>query len=109
VLKDASAAIYGVRAGNGVVVVTTKRGRRETKPTVNIDSYYGVQNWSRFPSVVNDSYQWYLNKAAGEITEFGRTDITQEELDKYRAGTEYGYQSFNWKDFIIKKNAPLYS
>ena len=43
VLKDASAsAIYGVRAANGVVLVTTKKGKTE-KPVINFDSYYGIQ------------------------------------------------------------------
>ncbi|WP_448636232.1 TonB-dependent receptor plug domain-containing protein [Pedobacter panaciterrae] len=39
VLKDASAAVYGVRAANGVVVVTTKRGSRGEKNVINIDTY----------------------------------------------------------------------
>ena len=43
VLKDASAAIYGVRAANGVVVVTTKRGKLGTKNTINVDAYTGWQ------------------------------------------------------------------
>lgn len=44
VLKDASAsAIYGARAGNGVVIITTKRGK-EGKPRLTFDSYYGIQH-----------------------------------------------------------------
>ena len=107
VLKDASAAVYGVRAANGVVVVTTKKGRKGVKNTVNINAYVGWQNWSRFPETVNDSYQWMLGKAEAEVNQYGSTGITPEELEKYRIGEERGYQSFNWKDFIIKKNAPL--
>ena len=109
VLKDASAAIYGVRAANGVVVVTTKRGRKNTKNVVNINSYYGGQNWSRFPKTVNDSYVYMSKKAEADLNEFGETQITNEELEKYRLGTEAGYKSFDWKNFIIKKDAPLYS
>lgn len=41
VLKDASAALYGVRAANGVVVVTTKKGVRNSKNTVSVNAYYG--------------------------------------------------------------------
>ena len=45
VLKDASAgAIYGNRAGNGVVIITTKSGKRNQKATFSLSSYYGVQN-----------------------------------------------------------------
>src|SRR5690606_19263776 len=49
ILKDASAAIYGVRAANGVVVVTTKRGKLNTKNTINLTANYGFQDLSRFP------------------------------------------------------------
>ena len=49
VLKDASAAIYGVRAANGVVVVTTKKGKRGDNNEFNINSYYGWQSMFRFP------------------------------------------------------------
>jgi TonB-linked SusC/RagA family outer membrane protein len=45
VLKDASAgAIYGNRAGNGVIIITTKSGAKGKKLTFNLSSYYGVQN-----------------------------------------------------------------
>ncbi|WP_247679999.1 SusC/RagA family TonB-linked outer membrane protein [Chitinophaga polysaccharea] len=108
VLKDASAAIYGVRAANGVVVVTTKRGKAGSN-TINVDAYTGWQNWSRFPKTVN-AYEWMLAKADAEMNaENPHTDITQAELDKWKAGTEKGYRSFDWYDFIIKKNAPQYS
>ena len=69
----------------------------------------GWQNWSRFPETVNDSYEWMLGKAEAEVNQFGSTGITPEELEKYRIGEERGYQSFNWKDFIVKGNAPLTS
>ncbi len=46
VLKDASAAaIYGSRAANGVILITTKKGTTE-KPTIRISTYYGVSDWS---------------------------------------------------------------
>src|SRR5680860_1052095 len=109
VLKDASAAIYGGRVGNGVVVVTTKRGKKNTKNVIDVNGYYGWQNWSRFPETVNDSYLYMSKKAEADLNEFGETAVTPEELEKYRLGTEAGYRSFNWKDFIIKKNAPLYN
>lgn len=76
VLKDASAAIYGVRAANGVVVVTTKRGKMGAGNTINVDAYTGWQNWSRFPKTVN-AYEWMLGKADAEMNdENPHTDIT---------------------------------
>ncbi|UOQ82620.1 SusC/RagA family TonB-linked outer membrane protein [Hymenobacter sp. 5414T-23] len=53
VLKDgAAAAIYGVRAANGVVVVTTKRGK-SGKPQVGLNAYYGVQQLRKKLDVLN--------------------------------------------------------
>jgi TonB-linked SusC/RagA family outer membrane protein len=49
-LKDASAAIYGARAANGVVLVTTKRGKKG-KPKVRISSSYGVQDFTKIPEM----------------------------------------------------------
>lgn len=107
VLKDASAAIYGVRAANGVVVVTTKKGKVGGKNTVNVDAYAGMQNWTRFAEVLNNSYTYMNMRAEGELNGTARsTAITPAELEKYKAGTETGYKSFDWRDFIIQKNAP---
>ncbi|HYH56229.1 MAG TPA: TonB-dependent receptor plug domain-containing protein, partial [Anseongella sp.] len=85
VLKDASAAIYGVRAANGVVVVTTKRGRTGNRNSINVSSYYGWQNWSRFPETVN-AYEWMVGKADAEVNVSGNTAHTPEELALWREG-----------------------
>ena len=106
ILKDASAAIYGVRAANGVVVVTTKRGKLNDKSKVNLDVYTGAQNWTRFPQVVKSSYDYMRYRAEAEVNTSGSTGITQAELDKYKIGTDPAYRSFDWTDFVIKKNAP---
>lgn len=105
VLKDASASVYGSRAANGVIIVTTKRGKAGSGNSVNVDAYYGWQNWSRFPETVN-AYEWMLGKADAEMNQFGRTEITPAELERWRAGTERGYQSFDWYDFIVQPNSP---
>ena len=114
VLKDASAAIYGVRAANGVVVVTTKKGATG-RNTINVDAYAGWQNWYRFPKVVNNSYDYMSYRADAEVNSRinepdpnKRTGITQAELDKYKQGESAGaaYRSFNWHDYVLRKNAP---
>lgn len=109
VLKDASAAVYGVRAANGVVVVTTKKGKLGARNTFNVDAYAGLQNWTSFPEVLTNSYDYMRYRAEAEINRYGSTNITDEELAKYKAGTERGYQSFDWRNFILKNNAPVYS
>lgn len=105
ILKDASAAIYGVRAANGVVLVTTKSGKRGEENSINVNAYMGWQNWTRFPETVN-AYKWMRGRADAEVNQTGSTSITPEELAKYKEGTERGYRSFDWYDFIIKPNAP---
>lgn len=107
VLKDASAAIYGVRAANGVVVVTTKKGATG-RNSVNIDAYTGWQSWFRFADVVRNSYDYMSYRADAEINRFGSTSITQAELDKYKQGAAAGpaYRSFDWRNYILDKPAP---
>jgi TonB-dependent SusC/RagA subfamily outer membrane receptor len=65
VLKDASAAaIYGSRASNGVVIITTKQGRASGSPQVQITAYTGAQraDYSTFPQLANanEFAQWHL-------------------------------------------------
>jgi TonB-linked SusC/RagA family outer membrane protein len=103
VLKDGSAAIYGVRAANGVIVVTTKKGSGDTR--INIDANLGFQNFYRFPKVLNNSYDYMRYLAEAQVNSNGSTTITPAELEKYKAGTEVGYKSFDWRDYIIDQNA----
>ena len=53
VLKDGSAAIYGARASNGVIVVTTKKGTYNQANTLTVDASYGVANVTRVPDMLN--------------------------------------------------------
>jgi TonB-dependent starch-binding outer membrane protein SusC len=66
VLKDAAlSAIYGVKGGNGVIVVKTKSGKRNTKTTFSFDSYYGTQEVTKTIDVLNASqYVSILNEAS---------------------------------------------
>ncbi len=107
VLKDASAAIYGVRAANGVVVVTTKKGATG-KNTVNVDAYAGLQSWFRFADVLKNSYDYAYYRADAELNRFGNTGFTQAELDKYKQGASAGnaYRSFDWRKYILDAPAP---
>src|SRR6218665_1685531 len=43
VLKDGTAGIYGVQAANGVMIITTKQGKRNTRPKLEFGGYYGIQ------------------------------------------------------------------
>ncbi len=110
ILKDGAAAIYGLRAANGVVLVTTKRGKIGQEATININGYYGMSNWARFPRPAN-AYQ-YLRARVEAETNVGRAApaaIPPEELEKWRLGTEEGYESFDYYDFIVRRNVPQYN
>ena len=62
VLKDASAAaIYGSRAANGVIIITTKRGNSGA-PTVNFNAQVSISDWSRMPKMVNDKETFLKNR-----------------------------------------------
>ena len=50
--------------------------------------------------------QWVDMRVEQDMNLYGQTSWTREEYDKWQAGTEPGYQSFDWKKFIVRKNAP---
>jgi TonB-linked SusC/RagA family outer membrane protein len=109
VLKDASAAIYGVRAANGVVVVTTKKGR-SGRNNINLNAYHGWQSFFRFPKVVDNTPDFLYYKADAQINSFGSTGITQAILDSSRISKDPQYRSFDWRDYVLNNNgAPLSS
>jgi len=71
ILKDAtSASIYGSRAGNGVVIITTKKGK-SGEPRLTFDSYYGTQQPTRFLDLLNTreygEYLWASKRNAGVV------------------------------------------
>ena len=102
ILKDASAAIYGMRAANGVVVVTTKKGQRNSKNTVSVNAYYGWQHNSRFinPADTKTYVQAYAAAETWKRMPTGERRYNKEEYDKWMTGTEKGYQGFDWSDYI---------
>ncbi|MDX1761784.1 MAG: TonB-dependent receptor plug domain-containing protein [Christiangramia sp.] len=64
ILKDAQAAIYGIAGANGVVLITTKGGKKEMAPTVQYDSYVGMQETSRKLPLLNATeYALLLNES----------------------------------------------
>ncbi|MFO7719112.1 MAG: TonB-dependent receptor [Gillisia sp.] len=64
ILKDAQAAIYGIAGANGVVIITTKSGKKNTAPVVQYDAYTGLQESSRKIPVLNATeYALLTNEA----------------------------------------------
>ncbi len=91
VLKDASAAIYGARAANGVILITTKRGAKG-KPAFDFSYNYAFQRPTKIPDVLDaatfaDVYneaQWYRQGRPGNYTPF----FSDEAIRKYRDGSD---------------------
>lgn len=108
VLKDASAAIYGVRAANGVVVVTTKKGKRGEQSQFSINSYYGWQNMFRYPRPA--SATTYIKSYIQSDAILGVSDpqYTMDDLQKWEEGTEKGYRPFDWYDYILGTSPQTY-
>ncbi|WP_349316046.1 TonB-dependent receptor [Chitinophaga sp. MM2321] len=103
VLKDASAsAIYGARAANGVVIITTKRGTGG-KPVYEASAYYGVQEVAhRIPMMNSEQYYEYIQKG---IKNYNRVN-TATNFIRPIDSLDYlaGYQT-NWQDEIFRTAA----
>lgn len=99
ILKDASAtAVYGVRAANGVVIVTTRKGVAQ-KPSVEVKMEYGVSDLPRLPKYLDGpNYAQLYNEA------LGRENYSKEYIENTRLGTDpYLYPNVNWFNEIFKK------
>ena len=113
ILKDGAAAIYGVKAANGVVLVTTKRGSANQKPTITLNTYYGWQQWFRYPRLLT-AYEWeYANlmKDVNTGSYNGNADADRAMLEKWKEGyynpaTGEDYRGFDWKKAYVSNDAP---
>ena len=103
VLKDAaSAAIYGVRAANGVILITTKRGQASSRVKVSYSGSYTLQTPGIVPDYV-DSYNWALMK-----NEVNPDTFSPEALQKLKDGSDPDhYANTNWLDAVLR-NASMH-
>ncbi|MFY0626834.1 MAG: TonB-dependent receptor [Reichenbachiella sp.] len=108
VLKDASAAIYGARAGNGVILVTTKRGKSDGME-FNFNSAMSFQKPTNLPTMASSGQMAELYREAH--TNSGQPEatqrFTQEEVDLFKAGTDPDYPNTDWYDVVARDNAPM--
>lgn len=106
VLKDASAtAVYGARAANGIIMITTKRGTTG-KISVNYNFNYSLSQPAYLPKKV-DSYTaaFYVNR--GLEYDGLPANYTQEDLDLYKSGTDpFGHANTDWQDLTMRNFAP---
>jgi TonB-linked SusC/RagA family outer membrane protein len=94
VLKDAAAAaVYGARGSNGIVLITTKRGKTG-KSVISVNAYYGVQEvWRELDMLNGREWMEYRNDLSGS-TLFTDEDIANNLVDT------------NWQD-VIFRTAPI--
>lgn len=108
VLKDASAAIYGNRAANGVILVTTKRGK-SGKPSITYSGNLGVSSPTRLPKMADAAtYAILRNEIAyGNSSSGGMNQIySAEQIQKFRDGSDpLLYPNTDWADVTLKKAA----
>lgn len=92
VLKDAQAAIYGTLGANGVVVVTTKSGKRNTKTKVSYSGYTGFQETSKKLNLLNATeYALLLNESYAN----GGQSLPYPNVSGLGTGTDWQNQIFN--------------
>ncbi|HEV7378580.1 MAG TPA: TonB-dependent receptor [Dyadobacter sp.] len=110
VLKDAaSSSIYGVRGANGVIVVTTKKGKEDSAPNISYNGYIGMQTPTALPKFVGSpEYMQLLNESQVNV---GRNPTyTDADIEIARNGSDPNYfANTNWIDEIYKKSAPQQS
>lgn len=107
ILKDAAAAsIYGARAGNGVILITTKRGTAG-KVSVEYNGYYGIQEPLKRPDFVDAAtYMEMVNTAQTNVG--ASASYSPEAIEKTRDGSDpIHYPNTNWGDLIIRDTSPI--
>ncbi|WP_262250039.1 SusC/RagA family TonB-linked outer membrane protein [Parapedobacter soli] len=107
VLKDASAAIYGAQAANGVILVTTKRGITG-KPTVNLSLNQGWNTPTVLPKMADAPlYAQLQNEIAATYRPNSPLPYSEEDIQKYRDGSDpWKYPNTDWFKETIKEFSP---
>lgn len=105
ILKDATAtAVYGVRGANGIVLITTKRGK-EGKPSIRANVEYGLSTPTVMPKAANAG-QWidYYNDIS--LDSYGRPAYTPQQKEMFLNGTDPDlYPNVDWIDEIFKSSS----
>ncbi|XWW47941.1 TonB-dependent receptor [Fibrella sp. USSR17] len=109
VLKDASsAAIYGSRAANGVVLITTKKGSRDSKVRISLDSYAGLQSTTHKIDVLNrDQYVQYAKALTSNAGIALPSRLNNLNVPIYAGATQtFAQTETNWQNELFR-DAPI--
>jgi TonB-linked SusC/RagA family outer membrane protein len=100
ILKDASAAIYGYKGANGVLLITTKKGA-EAKTRINYNFNYAMQSITRYPEYMNvQDYMSYYNEAWLNLAHSGQNSL-------YTLNDRMSAVNTDWQDAALKDFAPM--
>ena len=104
ILKDASAAIYGVRSGNGVLLVTTKKGNKDGKSKVNYNGSYTFQKPSGLP-LLADPYETMTvyNEMSMRNINGGSIVFDDSKFEAFRTGES---RTTDWNSLMISDYSP---
>ncbi|HEY0610024.1 MAG TPA: SusC/RagA family TonB-linked outer membrane protein, partial [Chitinophaga sp.] len=108
ILKDASAAVYGSRAANGVILITTKRGKTG-KPSISYSFNQGFTSPTRLPKMadaatyadIRNEIQYYNNPTGGMNQVY-----SADQIQKFRDGSDpLNYPNTDWQKATLKNTA----
>ncbi len=103
VLKDASAAIYGAQAANGVILITTKNGESRVRPRLNYNFYQGFMTPTKIPEMASAAEYATMLSEYQEYKGSTRT-YTDEDIELFRSGIDpWEHPNTDWYDELIKK------
>lgn len=107
VLKDASAsAIYGVRAANGVILITTKKGSLNTKSSITYEGYYGIQVPQNVLQMANaEQFVNYINQT-GSAADISFIDNAMQRYGRSRVNPNVPDVNTDWYAEIMKPYSP---
>jgi TonB-linked SusC/RagA family outer membrane protein len=107
ILKDGAASIYGARAGNGVILITTKRGKNE-KPIITLNTSYTMQGITAMPKP--SSAGQYAEMQSETWLQSGKdpslVPFTKEQILKYYNGGDPLYPNTDWYNELVRTWAP---
>lgn len=107
VLKDAaSAAIYGARAANGVILITTKKGK-EGQASVTYDGYYGLQNLYKIPTLLNANEFMQIQDESRIMDGLAPYNWENHIGPHLYKAIKDGWTGTNWLKEIINEDAPV--
>lgn len=107
ILKDASAAaIYGVRAANGVILIETKSGQFDKKPEITFDGYYGVQVAQNVLKMSNAEQFVTMAMESGSSTDISNIDRAMQRYGRSRINPNIPDVNTDWYKEILR-TAPI--